>query len=112
VGSCWWMFGGTIMRYVHLVCRGAANALCMFADLVILVQGGTIRGSINLPAQSFWYALQTLHRLCKAAEIKEVAFYCGTCRSSCKRPASLTSGRIIARQRRTMCSVVRRLPRR
>jgi hypothetical protein len=39
--------------------------------------GGLIRGSVNLPAQSFWYGRETLLRLCRKAGVKEVAFYCG-----------------------------------
>ncbi|EON64269.1 hypothetical protein W97_03500 [Coniosporium apollinis CBS 100218] len=41
-------------------------------------EGGTIRGSLNLPAQSFYMNRAVLHRLCKAARVKRVAFYCGS----------------------------------
>ena len=40
-------------------------------------EGGTIRGSLNLPAQSLWYSLDTLYELCNAAGIIRVIFYCG-----------------------------------
>jgi arsenical-resistance protein 2 len=41
-------------------------------------QGGTIRGSLNLPAQSLYESLPTLYALCSAAEIGLVIWYCGT----------------------------------
>ncbi|EOA88938.1 uncharacterized protein SETTUDRAFT_106037 [Exserohilum turcica Et28A] len=39
-------------------------------------EGGTIRGSINLPAHSFYLNRGVLYRLCKGAGIRRVAFYC------------------------------------
>jgi hypothetical protein len=39
--------------------------------------GGVIRGSLNLPAQSFWYMRETLLGICRGSGVKEVAFYCG-----------------------------------
>jgi arsenical-resistance protein 2 len=40
-------------------------------------QGGTIKTSINLPAQSFYQSRKTLLDLCDRADIKTVIFYCG-----------------------------------
>jgi arsenical-resistance protein 2 len=40
-------------------------------------QGGTIKTSINLPAQSFYQSRKTLLDLCDRANIKTVIFYCG-----------------------------------
>jgi arsenical-resistance protein 2 len=40
-------------------------------------EGGTIKGSINLPAQSFYMNRGVLLDLCKRAGVKQVAFYCG-----------------------------------
>lgn len=40
-------------------------------------EGGTIKGSINLPAHSFYMNRAVLYDLCKRAGIKRVAFYCG-----------------------------------
>lgn len=40
-------------------------------------EGGTIRGSINLPAHSFYMNRGVLFDLCKRAGVKRVAFYCG-----------------------------------
>lgn len=39
--------------------------------------GGTIRGSLNLPAQSLYPTLSTLYNLVRAAGVKDVVFYCG-----------------------------------
>lgn len=44
-------------------------------------EGGTIRGSLNMPAQSFPYHMETLYRLCHGDGvnvISRVMFYCGT----------------------------------
>lgn len=40
-------------------------------------EGGTIRTSLNLPAQTLYYSLPTLYSLCLNAGIEEVIFYCG-----------------------------------
>ncbi|OCL11029.1 Rhodanese-like protein [Glonium stellatum] len=41
-------------------------------------EGGTIKGSLNLPAQSFYMNRGVLYDLCKRAAVKKVAFYCGS----------------------------------
>jgi arsenical-resistance protein 2 len=41
-------------------------------------EGGTIRGSINLPAQSLYPAIPTLYTVCKAAGIHTIIWYCGS----------------------------------
>ncbi|KAF2132540.1 Rhodanese-like protein [Dothidotthia symphoricarpi CBS 119687] len=41
-------------------------------------EGGTIAGSINLPAQSFCMNRAVLYGLCERAGVKRVAFYCGS----------------------------------
>ncbi|KAK0649475.1 Rhodanese-like domain-containing protein [Cercophora newfieldiana] len=41
-------------------------------------EGGTIRGSVNLPAQSLYPALPTVYTMFKAAGIKKVLWYCGS----------------------------------
>ncbi|KAH8706897.1 hypothetical protein GQ44DRAFT_629466, partial [Phaeosphaeriaceae sp. PMI808] len=40
--------------------------------------GGTIRGSINLPAQSLYPTLPTLYMLLAGADIKCIIWYCGS----------------------------------
>ncbi|RYP18975.1 hypothetical protein DL767_009723 [Monosporascus sp. MG133] len=40
-------------------------------------QGGTIRGSINLPAQSLYPSIPTLYEIFKAAGVRKVIWYCG-----------------------------------
>lgn len=39
--------------------------------------GGTVRGSMNLPAHSFYPTRKILYDLCNQAGIKRVIFYCG-----------------------------------
>ncbi|KAL4749182.1 hypothetical protein BDW72DRAFT_214312 [Aspergillus terricola var. indicus] len=41
-------------------------------------EGGTIKGSLNLPAQSLYPTLPTLFRLVRSAGVKDVIFYCGS----------------------------------
>ncbi|KAF2736648.1 Rhodanese-like protein [Polyplosphaeria fusca] len=41
-------------------------------------EGGTIKGSLNLPAHSFYLNRAVLHDLCTRAGVKQVAFYCGS----------------------------------
>ncbi|OAA68219.1 Rhodanese-like protein [Niveomyces insectorum RCEF 264] len=41
-------------------------------------EGGTIRGSINLPAQSLWPTLSTFYELVKSAGLRKVIWYCGS----------------------------------
>ncbi|CAK7235578.1 hypothetical protein SBRCBS47491_009340 [Sporothrix bragantina] len=41
-------------------------------------QGGTIRGSVNLPAQSLHPILPTYYNLFKAAGVRKIIFYCGS----------------------------------
>lgn len=43
---------------------------------VLPLQGGTIRGSINLPAQSLYPAIPTLYNLFKSAGVQKVIWYC------------------------------------
>jgi arsenical-resistance protein 2 len=46
-------------------------------------EGGTIRGSVNLPAQSLPLTLPAVYALFKQAGVKKVIFYCGRDRFSC-----------------------------
>jgi len=50
-------------------------------------EGGTIRGSINLPAQSLYPTIPTLYTLLKAAGVKKVLWYCGSSRGRGTRAA-------------------------
>ncbi|KAJ4163572.1 hypothetical protein LMH87_005293 [Akanthomyces muscarius] len=50
-------------------------------------EGGTIRGSINLPAQSLYPTIPTLHSLFKAAGLTTIIWYCGSSRGRGTRAA-------------------------
>ncbi|KAL4933305.1 putative arsenate reductase (Arc2) [Aspergillus undulatus] len=41
-------------------------------------EGGTIRGSLNLPAQSLYPTLPTLYALVESGGVRDVVFYCGS----------------------------------
>ncbi|OQV03439.1 Rhodanese-like domain-containing protein isoform 2 [Cladophialophora immunda] len=49
--------------------------------------GGTIKHSINLPAQTLYFSLAPLYNLCTAANIPLVIFYCGSSRGRGSRAA-------------------------
>lgn len=67
---------------VHLVLADATPAPPTTALLLVDVrrtdyEGGTIQGSLNIPAHSFYWNRAVLYQLCKRAGIEHVAFYCG-----------------------------------
>ncbi|KAH0405437.1 hypothetical protein KCU89_g21, partial [Aureobasidium melanogenum] len=51
-------------------------------------EGGTISGSINLPAQSLYPTIPTLYAMFKAAGISKVIWYCGSSRGRGTRAAA------------------------
>ncbi|KAK4186198.1 Rhodanese-like domain-containing protein [Podospora australis] len=51
-------------------------------------EGGTIRGSLNLPAQSLYPTLPTIYATFKAAGVKKAIFYCGSSRGRGSRATS------------------------
>lgn len=53
------------------------NSCGTLSRLLLTVQGGTIRGSINLPAQSLHPSIATVYQLVKAAGVPRVIWYCG-----------------------------------
>ncbi|KAH8725309.1 Rhodanese-like domain-containing protein [Phaeosphaeriaceae sp. PMI808] len=66
-----------------LSCEAALSELSSPQLLIVDVrrtdyEGGTIKGSINLPAHSFYMNRGVLFDLCKRAGVKKVAFYCGS----------------------------------
>jgi arsenical-resistance protein 2 len=54
------------------VCRGIT--VDIHADIK---QGGTIQGSLNLPAQSLYPTIPTLYSLLSNGKVKHVVWYCG-----------------------------------
>ncbi|KAJ5611604.1 Rhodanese-like protein [Penicillium herquei] len=44
-----------------------------------VTQGGTIRGSLNLPAQTIYSSLPTLYTVLSGGDVKQVVWYCGSC---------------------------------
>ncbi|KAI9373589.1 Rhodanese-like domain-containing protein [Aspergillus egyptiacus] len=50
--------------------------------------GGTIRGSMNLPAQTLYPAIPTFYSLLVQSPVQEVIWYCGTSRGRGVRAAS------------------------
>ncbi|KAJ5650116.1 arsenate reductase (Arc2) [Penicillium longicatenatum] len=42
-------------------------------------EGGTICGSLNLPAQTLYPSLPTLYSVLSGANVKRVIWYCGSC---------------------------------
>ncbi|KAG9229910.1 Rhodanese-like domain-containing protein [Amylocarpus encephaloides] len=50
-------------------------------------EGGTIRGSINLPAQSLYSTIPSLYALLSTAAVRNVIWYCGSSRGRGNRAA-------------------------
>lgn len=68
-----------------LICAGTTtkSVLAVFTTgavivlVLIVTQGGTIKGSLNLPAQSLYYSLSTVYNLLRAGGVKYIVWYCG-----------------------------------
>ncbi|EON68279.1 hypothetical protein W97_07537 [Coniosporium apollinis CBS 100218] len=69
-------------------------------------EGGTIRGSINLPAQSLYPTIPTLYTLFKEAKVGTVIWYCGSSRGRGNRAAAWFDDYIDDRGDSDMRSVV------
>jgi len=67
-------YGGTTMRYIPPLFPSFRRPPM---SLTRSLQGGTIRGSINLPAQSLWPTIPTLYEVFKAAGLRRIVWYCG-----------------------------------
>ncbi|KAK3296686.1 Rhodanese-like domain-containing protein [Chaetomium fimeti] len=59
-------------------------------------EGGTIRGSLNLPAQSLPLTLPTIYATFKAANLRKVIFYCGSSKGRGSRAAGWLADHIAA----------------
>jgi len=68
--------------------------------------GGTIRGSLNIPAQSFYLSIPTLYEAFSGAALKEVVFYCGSSLHRGTRAASWFNDFITSKGNTTMQSFV------
>ncbi|GKZ57946.1 hypothetical protein AnigIFM49718_003749 [Aspergillus niger] len=51
-------------------------------------RGGTIRGSINLPAQTLYPTIPSIYSLLSQSPVKEVVWYCGSSKGRGVRAAS------------------------
>ncbi|KAF2789947.1 Rhodanese-like protein [Melanomma pulvis-pyrius CBS 109.77] len=84
--SNWWDDLPAPRRTAPLITRETVLSQLFSPDLLLVdvrrtdYEGGTITGSLNLPAQSFYWNRGVLYDLCKRAGIKKVAFYCGSSR--------------------------------
>lgn len=75
------------------------------------MQGGTIRGSLNLPAQSLFLTLPTIYNVLAATQVQDVVFYCGKRHDPYNRPnrRAKSDRRIVSRPRSAHCGLVCRL---
>ncbi|KAI9882353.1 MAG: hypothetical protein M1823_005896 [Watsoniomyces obsoletus] len=69
-------------------------------------EGGTIRGSINLPAQSLYPTIPTLYELFAQAGVKEIIFYCTSSRGRGPRGAGWFVDHLTQRGNSQMKSLV------
>ncbi|KAJ8102363.1 Rhodanese-like domain-containing protein [Lipomyces tetrasporus] len=68
--------------------------------------GGTIRGSLNLPAQSLYPTFPTLYSLLANAKVSQVVWYCGSSRGRGTRAASWFADYIEEQNDSTLKSLV------
>lgn len=97
-------------------------SIIVFRDFVELeltrtdfLKGGTIKTSLNLPAQSFYQSRKTLLDLCDRASIRHVIFYCGKAKAKAIidfHRNHLKYHRFFVRQRSPLCRLDARLHRR
>ncbi|PWY71252.1 arsenate reductase [Aspergillus eucalypticola CBS 122712] len=69
-------------------------------------EGGTIRGSINLPAQTLYPAIPTLYSLLSQSQATKVIWYCGSSKGRGMRAASWFADYIEQQQDTRMRSLV------
>ncbi|CCF37233.1 hypothetical protein CH063_08619, partial [Colletotrichum higginsianum] len=69
-------------------------------------EGGTIRGSINLPAQTLYPSIPTLYSLFQAAGVSTVIWYCGSSRGRGTRAAGWFNDYLVDQKDDKMRSVV------
>ncbi|KAK9371754.1 Rhodanese-like domain-containing protein [Lipomyces chichibuensis] len=69
-------------------------------------EGGTIRGSLNLPAQSLYTTIPALYSLLAAAKVTEVVWYCGSSRGRGTRAAGWFADYIAGQNNSTLKSLV------
>ncbi|KAH8888950.1 Rhodanese-like protein [Thozetella sp. PMI_491] len=69
-------------------------------------KGGTIRGSINLPAQSLWPSIPTIYQIFKAAGVRKVIWYCGSSGGRGTRTGGWFADHIADQKDKTMESLI------
>ncbi|KAK9367920.1 Rhodanese-like domain-containing protein [Lipomyces kononenkoae] len=69
-------------------------------------EGGTIAGSMNLPAQSLYPSIPTLYNLLDAAKVPQIIWYCGSSRGRGTRAASWFADYIKQQNNPTLKSLV------
>ncbi|KAK9491042.1 Rhodanese-like domain-containing protein [Lipomyces doorenjongii] len=69
-------------------------------------EGGTIRGSLNLPAQSLYPTIPALYSLVTAAKVSDVVWYCGSSRGRGTRAAGWLADYIVEQNNSTLKSLV------
>src|ERR1051326_5586163 len=79
----WWESFPAPQHTAALITAAEVMSQLSHPDLLLIdvrrtdYEGGTIVGSLNLPAQSFYMNRAVLYSLCKRAGVGRVAFYCG-----------------------------------
>ncbi|KAI1359577.1 Rhodanese-like domain-containing protein [Xylaria arbuscula] len=69
-------------------------------------EGGTVRGAINLPAQSLYPTIPTLYQLFKNAGVQYIVWFCGSSRGRGTRAAAWFSDHIQEQGDENMKSVI------
>ncbi|KAJ5195080.1 arsenate reductase (Arc2) [Penicillium cinerascens] len=69
-------------------------------------EGGTIRGSLNLPCQSLYPTRPALYTLLKSGGVENVIWYCGSCGGRGPRAAAWFADYLVEKRDSTMKSMI------
>ncbi|KAI9932661.1 hypothetical protein ASPWEDRAFT_102326 [Aspergillus wentii DTO 134E9] len=69
-------------------------------------EGGTIRGTLNLPAQTLYPSIPTLYQVLSGGGIKAVIWYCGSCNGRGPRAANWFTDYLESKNDSTMQSLI------
>jgi arsenical-resistance protein 2 len=61
-----------VRKLDHTVCCSSNRR-----SYLLILKGGFLRGSLNLPIESLYPSLSTVYNLCKSTSVDTVIWYCG-----------------------------------
>ncbi|OIW32811.1 hypothetical protein CONLIGDRAFT_558176, partial [Coniochaeta ligniaria NRRL 30616] len=96
----------TVLEMLHDGSRVAGKDFILVDLRRVDHEGGSIRGSINLPAHSLWPNIPTVHELFRAAGLRQVIWFCESSKGRGNRAAGWFADHIAERGDTQMQSLV------